>query len=375
MLNRPIRLAAQSAAAVLVALGSVGVAHADKSVAMTVDGSPSTVHVFGGTVADALEKKGIEVGEHDVVVPSPDTRLSDGDRISVRYGRKLVLTVDGETKEYWTTATTVGAALQDLGIRGEGAVLSASRSQPLGREGLEMAVTLPKDVTVVLGGKKRSLTTVASDVRGVLLELDAAPTAKDIVKPKLTTEVEDGMKIVLQRVTTKKKTTTESIAFETREEKDSSMAAGTTETVTEGREGVKEIVRRHTYVDGEHRSAKVLSETVTRKPVTEVVKVGTKPAETTPAPSAGNTSGAGINLANAAMWDRIAQCESSGNWSINTGNGYYGGLQFDYGTWLSVGGDDFAERADLASRAEQITVANRLYAQRGLQPWGCAHAA
>ena len=74
-------------------------------------------------------------------------------------------------------------------------------------------------------------------------------------------------------------------------------------------------------------------------------------------------------------WDRLAQCEAGGNWHINTGNGYYGGLQFDYGTWLSAGGDDFAPRADLASRAEQITVANRLYAQRGLQPWGCAHAA
>ena len=91
--------------------------------------------------------------------------------------------------------------------------------------------------------------------------------------------------------------------------------------------------------------------------------------------SAGNTSGAGINLANAAMWDRIAQCESGGRWNINTGNGYYGGLQFSYSTWLSVGGADFASRADLASRAEQITVANRLYAQRGLQPWGCRSAA
>jgi hypothetical protein len=75
------------------------------------------------------------------------------------------------------------------------------------------------------------------------------------------------------------------------------------------------------------------------------------------------------------MWDRIAQCESGGNWSINTGNGYYGGLQFDYGSWLANGGDDFAPRADLASRAEQITVANRYYAMAGLGPWGCAHAA
>ena len=75
------------------------------------------------------------------------------------------------------------------------------------------------------------------------------------------------------------------------------------------------------------------------------------------------------------MWDRISICESGGNWHINTGNGYYGGLQFDYGTWLGSGGGNFASRADLATREEQITVANRVYASRGLSPWGCAHAA
>jgi len=93
------------------------------------------------------------------------------------------------------------------------------------------------------------------------------------------------------------------------------------------------------------------------------------------APASRSSSRTAINLARSAMWDRIAQCESGGRWSINTGNGYYGGLQFDYSTWLSVNGDDFASRADRASRAEQITVANRLYAKRGLQPWGCRHAA
>ena len=82
-----------------------------------------------------------------------------------------------------------------------------------------------------------------------------------------------------------------------------------------------------------------------------------------------------LNLARAAMWDRIARCESGNRWNINTGNGYYGGLQFNLATWRGVGGEDFATRPDLATRAEQITVANRLYAQRGLQPWTCRTAA
>ncbi|MEI2276538.1 transglycosylase family protein [Paenarthrobacter ilicis] len=75
------------------------------------------------------------------------------------------------------------------------------------------------------------------------------------------------------------------------------------------------------------------------------------------------------------MWDRIAQCESGGNWSINSGNGYYGGLQFSGPTWLANGGGAYAPNASLASKAQQIDIANRLYAKNGLSDWGCAHAA
>ena len=99
----------------------------------------------------------------------------------------------------------------------------------------------------------------------------------------------------------------------------------------------------------------------------------TKPA--TPSPPPQTRSKPPLNLARADMWDRIAECESSGNWHINTGNGYYGGLQFNLPTWTSVAGQDYAPRPDLASREEQITVANRLYAIRGLQPWACRTAA
>jgi LysM repeat protein len=73
--------------------------------------------------------------------------------------------------------------------------------------------------------------------------------------------------------------------------------------------------------------------------------------------------------ASSVNWDAIAQCESGGNWHINTGNGYYGGLQFNQSTWAGNGGKTYAPRADLASRAQQIAVAEHLYARRGLGPW------
>lgn len=60
------------------------------------------------------------------------------------------------------------------------------------------------------------------------------------------------------------------------------------------------------------------------------------------------------------MYDAIAQCESGGNWAINTGNGYYGGLQFLQSTWVANGGLEYAPRADLATREQQIAVASRI---------------
>jgi|SRR5215471_2477394 len=69
------------------------------------------------------------------------------------------------------------------------------------------------------------------------------------------------------------------------------------------------------------------------------------------------------------VWDRLATCESTQNWSANTGNGYFGGLQFDRGTWLRHGGAAFAPRADLATRAAQIAIAERTLAVQGWAAW------
>ena len=80
----------------------------------------------------------------------------------------------------------------------------------------------------------------------------------------------------------------------------------------------------------------------------------------------------GVGAANAAGtsdWDRIAACESGGNWHINTGNGFYGGVQFTQGTWAGYGGTAYASRADLATKEQQIAIANRTLAAQGWGAW------
>ncbi|MFJ9630242.1 transglycosylase family protein [Streptomyces sp. NPDC101175] len=73
--------------------------------------------------------------------------------------------------------------------------------------------------------------------------------------------------------------------------------------------------------------------------------------------------------ADSGVWDRIAQCESGGNWHINTGNGYYGGLQFSAGTWRAYGGSAYAATADQASRSAQIAVATKVQHAQGWGAW------
>ena len=68
-------------------------------------------------------------------------------------------------------------------------------------------------------------------------------------------------------------------------------------------------------------------------------------------------------------WDLVAQCESSGNWSTNTGNGYYGGLQFSRGTWQSYGGGAYAATADRATRSQQIAIAEKVLRAQGWKAW------
>jgi len=90
------------------------------------------------------------------------------------------------------------------------------------------------------------------------------------------------------------------------------------------------------------------------------------------AASATLITGAGLSpnaQAAGSVWDRVAACESSGSWAINTGNGYYGGVQFSASTWTAFGGTRYAASANRASKAEQIAIAQRVLAVQGPGAW------
>ena len=181
--------------------------------------------------------------------------------------------------------------------------------------------------------------------------------ANDRVLPKASTPVANGMRIVVQRITTKQVTGHETIAFPIEKKYDSSMYQGQTKVLKRGTSGTARVTYEVSYVYGKQAGRTVVDRVVLSRPTAQVEKVGTKQR---PEPKL---------AANGLDWDAVAQCESGGNWHINTGNGFYGGLQFDYGTWLSNGGGAYAKRADLATRAEQIAIATKVYDARGSSPW------
>ncbi|WP_281271150.1 resuscitation-promoting factor [Nocardioides silvaticus] len=321
-------------------------------VTLSVDGQEREVRVMADTVGEVLEAEGIDLTEHDVVQPDPDEEISDGDRIAVRFGREVELTVDGRTSTHWVTATDVDGALTQIGALYRGARLSASRGTEIDRGGLELAVVTPKTLKVTLAGKKpKKVTVPARTVNDALRALKVDVDKRDQVFPKRSTELEDGDKVRWVDIEVKtKRVKNESFSAATITREDSSSPEGTETVVREGEAGMRNVVYKIRTRNGDVVSKKVVTAKVTDEPVAEIVEVGTQEVATT------NYAGG------STVWDALAQCESGGNWAINTGNGYYGGLQFNLGTWRAYGGSGYPHQN---SREAQIAVAERLRAATG----------
>ena len=339
---------------------TMGYAALKKEVTLSLDGQTRTVSSMGGTVGDVLESEDIHVSDKDIVLPGLDTKIEDGTRIAVRFARPLKLEVDGQARTYWVTSTDVDSALSEIGRRFVGADLSASRGAEIDRGGMSLTVVTPKSLTIKIGTGERTKREVAGlTVRDVLDKLKVDYDKNDIVKPGLSTKVDEGDKITLTKVrVVTKRVKGESIDFDTVEREDSSMFEGDTETVRSGRDGKRDVVYRLEFRNGKLFATKVVTADVLRKPVDAIVRVGTK--QNAPNFASGNT-----------VWDQLAQCESGGNWAINTGNGYYGGLQFNLSTWQSYGGTGYPHEN---SRETQIAIATKVRdANGGYGAWpGCA---
>ncbi|MGY1723081.1 ubiquitin-like domain-containing protein [Blastococcus sp. SYSU DS0533] len=343
----------------LVLLGLVGGTLAfflaQKSVALTVDGQTQEVGTYAGTVAEVLEEEGLTLTAHDVVLPAADQAVADGDAVVLTRARPLELTVDGVSREVRVTALSVEEALQQLGFRTDGLVVSASRSERLPLEGMRLSITTPKDVVLVTDGQERVVTTTAATAGDLLAEQGIALSATDRTSLRLEQALLNRMRLQVYRVQVSDVTETTAVPHGRVETQDAEAFQGDETVTVPGADGEQVTTYRVTVVDGTETSRETLSTSVTREPVDEQVTVGTK-ARPTNRPAAD-----GLN------WAALAACESGGRPTAVSSTGKYHGLyQFSVATWQGVGGSGLPSAA---TPDEQTYRAQLLYQRSGAGQW------
>jgi len=341
-----------------------------KTVTITVDGTVTQVATLAPDVSGALADAGLALAEHDTLAPAPSQAISDGSEIVLQRGRLVTLDVDGTPQRLWTTATTLEAAMNEIGRDPSRFELSADRSRSIPLDGLSVSAKtlLTVSITDAQGTPVTRVSTVGT-VGDLLAEAGVAVGPDDRVTPAPGTALTAGLAVRIDRVTHKTVTKVRELPQPrgTRV-KDDTLDLGLEKVVVAGRKGSERTSYRLTLVNGVETDRKKSGTTVLVEPVGTVVHEGTKEKITMVGSRVlFNDHEFGIN------WDGLAFCESTNNpKAVDPTGSWYGMFQFDFPTWASVGGS--GNPAD-APATEQLMRAKLLYQSRGLEPWLCAHAA
>lgn len=347
-----------------VMVGGAGTAVASqKQVTVDVNGEETNVRTFASDVAGALESAGVQVADGDLVYPAPGEKIGRGETVTVRTAKPVAVVVDGVAQQITSTASTVGELLDEAGVA-TAAGVDLDRDHTV-TEGLNVDVTTPKIVALRDGGELTYVSAAAKTVGDLLSARGVTFDSDDRVSHALTDDIVPGMEIVLDRVTTTDRPETVVVEEPAEYVDDENLDEGVEEIRKEGVQGEKQVIHRTVSVNGVVESEGVAEEKETKKAKPAVIARGTKKADE----RAGNTGAAAPAVADGSVWDAIAACESGGDWSINTGNGYQGGLQFNPGTWAAYGGTAYAPTADLATREQQIAIAEKTQAAQGWGAW------
>jgi uncharacterized protein YabE (DUF348 family) len=339
-----------------VAGGGAAALAMNKSITVDVDGQQTTVHSFGDTVGEVLEDAGLSVGAHDSLSPSPQAEVGDGGVIKLERGRQLKLIVDGAERTSWVRATHLSDALGQLGMAGmdkPGTWMSMPKDGELPLQGATVEIKTLKNITLYDGANApKKVTTTAVTTKEFLGEYKLTLGPEDAAEGGLDVKLTDGAEVHISRTGVSMVNQKESIDPPEQRVDDPDLEKGKTQVEDPGTPGEKMVTYKVTQKNGKEVGRESVSEQVITQPKPKIVHVGTKKPADPP-------------IGDASSWDRIAQCESGGNWSINTGNGYYGGLQFDKRTWDAYGGDEYASLPNQASKAQQIAIAEKVRAGRG----------
>lgn len=328
-----------------------------KTITLTVDGVAMRVTTMKSRVIDIVRENGFTVAGRDDLYPAGDVQVRDAANIVLRRSRPLQISLDGQdTKQVWTTASTVDEALAQLAMT-DTAPAAASRASRVPLAGMALPVVSAKTVQIDDGGTIRTVHLPAPTVGALLSAAGAALLETDQVVPSATSPIVEGMQIQVTRNRIQQVTERIPLPPVSHRVEDPDMNVSRQVVEDPGSPGTQDVTFAVATVNGVETGRLPIANTVITPARDAVVRVGTKPGTDIPP------------VSNGSVWDAIAGCEAGGNWAINTGNGYYGGVQFDQSTWERNGGLRFAPRADLATREEQIAIAEVTRERQGWGAW------
>ena len=323
------------------------------TVELQLDGRRISSPTDAATVGAFLATRGVQLGEHDRVVPAPNRALRDGMRINVLRGFPVQQDLDGVVTTEWTTYSVPDEFVRNQ-VRND-RIQRVSAPDRLAANATIVLRTVHAG-TLVVDGQTVDYNAPAKDLIELFQQYSVVLGRDDVITDRAghvllaVTPLVDGEQYTVTRVG--HELVTETVAYTLPDEKrpDPTMNVGQTR-VEPGAAGVARVTYDVTRTDSTETSRTIVS----RVPVTlaraTITYYGTKADP---------------------MWDRIALCETGGNWAMQ-GPVFSGGLGFYNGTWDDYGGREFASNAGLATREEQIIVAERVRHAVGISGWGCAY--
>ncbi|MFE7800441.1 transglycosylase family protein [Nocardia sp. NPDC057440] len=351
----PMLYAAVAALLVTLIVGAAMAIVNRKTVTVVVDGQMSTQNTMSRNVGGVLKAAGFDVNDRDLVQPALAATIADGATIKLNRAREITLSVDGTPQKVWSTGLTAGDVLEQLRLPAD-TFVSPARKERLPLEGAALNVFSPRSVSLLDGFGQPVDVRLAAPTVGEFLTAAGIPLIQqDSVEPAANTALTDGLRVVVTRKRIENRTETLPLDPPENVIEDPTMNMSRTVVETPGAPGVQDVTFAVTMVNGKEEGRQPIASNITVTAQPKTVRKGAKPGTEVPP------------VRDGAIWDALARCESTGNWAINTGNGYFGGIQFDQSTWERQGGLKYAPRADMATREEQIAIAE---ITRGRQGWG-----
>lgn len=353
----PLLYAAVAALLVTLIVGAAMAIVNRKTVTVVVDGEQMTQTTMSRNVSGVLKAAGFDVNDRDLVRPALAAAITDGATITYNRAREVAVSLDGKAEKVWSTGLTAGDVVDQLHLPRE-VFVSPARNEKLPLEGAALQIASPRSVSLLDGIGNPVDVRLAAPTVGEFLTAAGIPLIEqDAVEPAATTPLTDGLRIVVTRQRVENKVETVPLDPPENVIEDPTLNMSRTVVESPGAPGVQDVTFAVTMVNGQEVSRRPIASNVKVTAQPKTIRKGAKPGTEVPPVRDGD------------IWDALARCESTGNWGINTGNGYYGGIQFDQSTWERQGGLKYAPRADLATREEQIAIAEVTRARQGWGAW------